>query len=181
MSSKYQIKDPDGVYFITFATVQWVDVFTRLVYKDIVVNSLKYCQEEKGLELFAWVIMSNHVHLIARAQEGYHMSDILRDLKKYTSKKIIEAIDHPQESRKSWMLWIFKSAGERNPNNENFQFWQQDNHPIQLVSEAMIDQRLNYLHQNPVKAGIVLEPHEYKYSSAINYADGKGLLDVVLI
>ena len=96
MSPAYKFHKPDGLYFITFATVSWVDVFTRRDYKDIVVESLKFCQKEKGLLLFAWVIMSNHVHLIAEAAEGFKLQDIVRDLKKYTSKQIIKAIEeHP--------------------------------------------------------------------------------------
>jgi putative transposase len=74
-------------------------VFTRKRYKDIVVDSLKYCKEEKGLELFSWVLMSNHIHLIARAKEDYQLSDILRDFKKHMSKQIIKSIEEKGESR----------------------------------------------------------------------------------
>jgi putative transposase len=176
MPSKYHISNPDGIYFVTFATVQWVDLLTRPAHKNIVVESLQYCQENKGLDLYAWCLMTNHVHLIASARENYNLSNILRDLKKHTAKKLIEAIQTPEESRKSWLLWLFKSAGERNSNNQNFQVWQQDNRPVELSSNTMVAQRLNYLHQNPVEAGIVFEPEHYIYSSAIDYAGGKGLL-----
>ena len=167
---------------MTYAVVDWVNVFTRPVYKDIVVDSLKYAQENKGLNLHAWVIMSNHVHLIVSARDGYKLSDIFRDHKKHTSKLIIQEIqENPGESRKRWMLWLFASHGKRNPNNKEYQFWQQDNHPVELDTNEMIDQRLDYLHNNPVKAGIVNEAENYIYSSAIDYADGKGLLRVDII
>ncbi len=121
MSRAYKFNKPDGLYFITFATVGWVDVFTRRDYKDIVVDSLRFCQQEKGLLLFAWAIMSNHVHLIAEAAEGFKLQDIMRDFKKYTSKQIIKAIqEHPGESRKEWMLRIFREAGSGNSNNKDF-------------------------------------------------------------
>ena len=121
MSRAYKFRKPDGLYFITFATVGWVDVFTRRVYKDILVESLHFCQKEKGLLLYAWVIMSNHVHLIARAAEGSRLQDIIRDLKKYTSKQIIKAIaEHPGESRREWMLKIFEQAGAVNSNNKDY-------------------------------------------------------------
>jgi len=91
MSRKYKIRDQGAIYFVTFATVYWIDVFTRLLYKEIVVDSLNYCIENKGLKVYAWVIMSNHVHLIIGSDDG-KIEHILRDLKKFTSKAIIEAI-----------------------------------------------------------------------------------------
>src|SRR5688572_4595415 len=81
MSRAYKIHEKDGVYFITFATIGWIDVFTRRIYRDILVDSLRYCQVNKGLVIHAWVIMSNHVHLIARA-ESENLSAVIRDLKK---------------------------------------------------------------------------------------------------
>lgn len=177
MSRSHKFHAPDGTYFITFATVEWVDVFTRRPYKDILVDSLRYCQENKGLVLYAWVIMSNHVHLIARAADGHTLPEIIRDLKKFTSTSVMQAIKaNDQESRKDWMLEIFAKAGASNPNNTTMQFWRQDNHPIQLTTPAVFDQKLNYLHNNPVVEGFVERPEEYVYSSAYG-ADGRfGLL-----
>jgi len=182
MSAGYKIYDSKALHFVTFSTVQWVDALSRPVYKDIVIDSLRYCIVNKGLNLYAYVIMSNHVHLIISAREGTQLSDILRDLKKYTSKRLIKAIENnPQESRRSWILWLFRSAGQANSNNKNYQFWQHDNHPVQLSDNQMMEQRLHYLHENPVKAGLVFEPHQYVYSSAVDYAGGKGLLDIIFI
>ncbi len=177
MSRSYKFNDPLGTYFITFATVGWVDVFTRKDYRDIVVDSLRYCQEKKGLLLYAWVIMSNHVHLIASAAEGSVLPDILRDLKKYTATRIIGAIDgNGMESRREWMLKLFREAGAINPNNTHYQFWRQDNRPVQLVSAAVFEQKLAYLHDNPVEAGLVELAEEYIYSSAPAIAGKLGLL-----
>jgi REP element-mobilizing transposase RayT len=182
MASKYKFHNPEGIYFITYSVVEWIDVFTRPVFKDMIVESLKYAQQSKGLIVHAWVIMSNHVHLIASAKENYSLSDIMRDHKKYTTKQIIKEIqDNPEESRKNWMLWLFASHGNKNPNNKEYQFWQQDNHPIELDTTEMMDQRLEYLHNNPIKAGLVFEAEEYPYSSAIDYADGKGMLEIALL
>ena len=131
-NSGYIIKNQHAVHFITFAVVQWVDLFSRKEYADILVESLEYCQHEKGLKIHAWCIMSNHVHFILSATEPNKLSDILRDLKKFTSNNIIKSIvENTKESRKSWMSWIFKDAGEKNNRNKDYQFWQQDNHPIQ--------------------------------------------------
>ena len=178
MPSKYRIVNNEIPHFITFATVQWVDTLTRPKYKDIIIDSLKYCQKHKGLILYAYVIMTNHVHLIAAAQDHFKLTDIIRDLKKHTSKTILAEIDHPSESRQSWMLWIFKQTGTKNTNNKNYQFWQQDNRPIELSTNEMIDQRLEYLHMNPVKEGFVKDPENYVYSSAGNYCDEIGLIEI---
>lgn len=179
MPSKYVIGDQQAPHFISFATVQWVDALSRPIYKDIIVDSLRYCQQEKGLILYAYVIMSNHVHIIASAKEGFKLTDILRDLKKFTSKQLFTAIeDNPQESRKSWMLWLFRSTGANNSNNQNIQVWQQDNRPIELSTPEMAKQRLDYLHNNPVAEGIVFEAQHYVYSSAFDYSGGKGFLKI---
>lgn len=179
MSRAYKILNKDGIYFISFATVNWIDVFTKNEYRDIVIESLSYCQKEKGLVLHAWCIMTNHIHLIISAKEGYDLADIIRDMKKYTSKQLIKVIrENPKESRKKWMLDIFHKAGEYNSNNKYYQFWRQDNRPIEIYSNTVIDQKLNYLHNNPVKAGFVENPEDYVYSSAKDYAGEKGLLDI---
>jgi putative transposase len=179
----YKIRNQNAIHFITFSVVQWVDVFTRSYYSDIVIESLKYCQKEKGLRIHAYCIMPNHIHMIVSAKVGYQLSDIIRDFKKYTSKKIVTAIEHNEkESRKDWMLWIFKSAGTTNERNNEYQFWQQDNHPVECDTNEITETRLKYVHENPVRAGIVLEPYWYKYSSAIDYyTNEKGLLEIDFI
>jgi REP element-mobilizing transposase RayT len=129
MSSKYQVRDNELPYFVTFTVVGWVDVFSRPVYKDLMVESLLYCQQHKGLLLHAWIIMTNHVHLIV-STTGNRIPDIVRDIKKYTSKQIVQAISsHPAESRREWMLNLFAFAGRNNANNTDFQFWKQDLSP----------------------------------------------------
>ncbi|MFC6996965.1 REP-associated tyrosine transposase [Rufibacter roseus] len=181
MSRSYKIRNQQSLYFVSFATVNWIDVFTRRAYKDIFVDSLKYCIQHKGLEVYAWCLMSNHAHLIIGTTKE-KIENILRDLKRHTSKEITKAIEESaKESRRAWMLWMFEREGRRNPNNTKYQFWQQSNHPIELVSNEMIEQRLNYLHQNPVVAGWVDEPEHYLYSSARDYIGLKGLVEVILI
>lgn len=181
MSRNYKFWDQSKSYFITYATVDWVDVFTRQTYKDIVVDSLQFCIDNKGLIVYAWCIMSNHVHLIIGSNQE-KMQDIVRDMKKFTSKKICEAIENnPQESRKQWMLALFSRAGKRNSNNKKYQFWQQHNQPIELDYAEIIDQKINYIHNNPVKAGWVNHPWEYTYSSAPAYAGREGLLSITKV
>ena len=135
--------------------------------------------QHKGLILHAWVMMTNHVHLIM-SSNTHKLEHIVRDLKKYTSKQIIKAIqENNSESRKEWMLNLFAYAGRCNNNNKEFQFWKQDYHPIALNSPEKIQQRLNYLHENPVRSGLVLAPWYYKYSSAVDYyTNEKGQLKI---
>ena len=87
----YKIRNQLAIHFITFAVVNWIDAFTRIEYKNIVIDSLKYCRKEKGLNIHCWVIMTNHVHFIFSANEGFELSNILRDFKKHTSDKIIKS------------------------------------------------------------------------------------------
>ena len=179
----YKIRNQAMAHFITFAVVEWVDVFTRKDYRDIVLESIRHCQHEKGLLLHAWCIMSNHLHLIASAKEN-DLSDVLRDFKKFTSKQLLKAIrDNQHESRKDWMLEIFRKAGEANSRNSEYQFWRQDNQPKEVYSPSFAFQKLNYIHNNPVEAGIVDKPEEYLYSSARDYKQARkcGLLDLVFI
>jgi len=107
MKEGYTIKDQEKPHFITCTVVDWVDIFTRKIYKDIVISSLEYCIKEKGMILYGYVIMSNHIHLIIQSKES-KLSDLVRDFKKFTAKNILETIKTEPESRKEWMLDLFK-------------------------------------------------------------------------
>jgi REP element-mobilizing transposase RayT len=178
-SENYYIKDQNAVYFLTFTVVEWVDVFTRNSYKMAIVDSLNYCVENKGLTIYAWCLMSNHLHIVARANDSFQISAIIRDFKKFTAKKIIEIIKQEPESRRDWLLHRFAYAGKFDNRIKNYKFWQDTNHPILLDRNEIIDQKINYIHQNPVRAIIVQNAEEYIFSSAGDYADNKGLVKIV--
>ena len=182
MSRNYKFHNPDGLYFVSFAVVDWLDVFTRNEYKDIVIDSLTFCQKEKGMEIIAWCIMTNHVHLIFRSVKGQHPSLLLGDFKRFSSVSIIKAIqENPRESRKKILLEQFKKAANQSSNVKHYQFWRHDNKPIELWSNKVIQEKINYIHQNPVESGLVFKPEDYVYSSAVDYAGEKGLLDDVIV
>ncbi|MFC1223874.1 transposase [Pedobacter sp. BG31] len=181
MSDQYQARDPEGIYFLTFTIVDWVDVFTRISYKDIIINSLKYCQSNKGLKLYAYCLMTNHIHLIASACSGIKLFEIIRDFKKFTNRAIITEINSGNESRKKWLLNKFEFAGRYLTRIENYKVWQDGYHAVELISSEFTFQKLNYIHQNPVTAGIVSEPEHYIYSSASNYCNLGGPIDVELL
>lgn len=180
MSTGYQIKDQEAIHFVTFQVVEWIDIFTRKAYRDIVIDSLRYCQQHKDLEIFAYVIMSNHIHLLLRSYKG-NLSDTIREFKSFTAKQILQAVNLETESRREWMLNLFEFAAKKHKRNEKFQFWTHENHAEEIYSNKFIHQKIDYIHDNPVRAGIVLNPQDYLYSSAGYYYGQSAVLDVIVI
>jgi putative transposase len=177
-ADNYSINDQNAIYFLTFTVIDWIDVFTRKEYKLTITDSLNYCVENKGLTIYAWCLMSNHLHLVCRAKENFKISEVIRDFKKFTSKSILKLIQEIPESRRDWLLYRFEFAGKFDNRIKKYKFWQETNHAVLLDTNEMIDQRINYIHQNPVRALIVAHPHEYLFSSALDYAGEKGYVDV---
>lgn len=142
MSRKYKFRNQDQLYFVTFSVIYWIDVFIRNEYKDELIESLKYCMDNKGLEVYGYCIMTSHMHIII-GTHGEKMEDILRDFKSYTSSRLRKLIQaNLSESRREWMLWMMERAGTKNKNNNGFQFWQQHNNPIELYNNELMDQKL---------------------------------------
>jgi len=134
------------------------------------------------MEVYAWCVMSNHVHLIFSSVKEEKPELILGSFKRFTSKAIVAAIkENLQESRRDWLLKQFEEAGEKLSNVKQYQLWRHDNKPIELWSNKVIDEKLNYIHNNPVEEGLVFRAEHYVYNSATDYAGEKGLLDIVLI
>ena len=183
MSRNYKFHNPQGLYFVSFAVVYWLDVFTRNEYKDALVESIEYCQKNKGMEIAAWCIMTNHVHLVFRISNGERPEKVLGDLKRFTSKKLVNMIqEHPRENRKEHLLEQFKTAAEGSSNVQKYQFWRHDNKPIELWSNKVIKEKIDYvLHKNPVEAGLVFRAEDYVYSSAVDYSGEKGLLNNIVV
>ena len=182
MSRNYKFHNPEAAYFVSFAVVEWLDVFTRNEYKNILIESLQYCQKEKGMEIYAWCIMTNHVHLVFRSVGERKPQDLLGDFKRFTSKAVVQAIKtNPRESRKENLLERFKLAGEKTSNVSENQFWRHDNKPIQLWSNKVIFEKIRYVHNNPVEAGLVFRPEYYPYSSAVDYLGEKGLIAGIVV
>jgi putative transposase len=184
MSTKYKFTDSEATYFVTATVVAWIDVFTRNDYKDVLLDSIRHCQKHQGLHVHAWILMPNHLHMIYSVAEEKDPALVLKNIKSFTALKIIDAvINNQKESRKGWMLDLFEKNGKANKSNFRFQFWQHENHPVLLDTNEMLEQRINYLHDNPVRAGFVTQPEDWLYSSAIDYysENEKGLLELVLL
>lgn len=193
MGRKYIIDDQEALHFVTFTVVNWIDLFIRDSYKEVIIDSLIHCIGDKKLNVHAYCIMTSHIHLILSVDDGGNLSDVIRDFKSFTSTKLKETIKGDvYESRKEWLMWMFERAGKKNKRNSDFQLWQQHNHPIELNTNEMMDQRLDYLpavllwqagiHNNPVEAGFVDNPSAWIWSSCASYErDETGRIPLVFI
>ncbi len=172
MSVKYKIRDQHGLNYMTCSITGWVDLFSRQAYRDIVLDSWRFCQEHKGFQVHAYTFMSNHLHLIASCRSPYRLSDVMRDWKAHTARQIVLYLQDKNnpESRREWLLYLFSYFAVGKKDKQTYQVWQHDNHPIELYSEHVISQKLDYIHLNAVRAGYVELPEHWLYSSAPFYA-----------
>jgi len=181
MSRNYKMLSKEGMYFISFAVINWIDVFIRQQYFELICDSLEYCIKNKGMVVYAYCIMPSHIHMIF-SDNNANPSKLLGEFKTFTSKNIRKEIENNiYESRREWMLLMMKDAGAKNSNVKNYQFWQQNNQPMELWSNKFIDQKVDYIHNNPVEAGFVEEAEHWKYSSAIDYSGGKGRVKIEIL
>ena len=165
--SEYRKTYPGNLYFVTLTVTGWLDVFNRPLYNDEIIKNLAYCQEKEGLEIYSYVLMSSHLHMIAARKGENGLTELLGRFKSTTAKKILKLIeDNPGESRKEWMMYMFRHFAKTNNQFSKHHFWQYTNHPEELYSAAVIDQKVDYIHNNPVAAGLVTAPEYYLYSSA---------------
>jgi len=158
--------DQTTIYFSTCTIIQWLCIFKEEKYFQIVINSLKYCVENKGLFLIGYVIMLNHLHLLTSNKENTNLSNIMRDFKHFTSSKIAEQLE---EDHERLFLYVFKKAAEGRKKKQNYKIWQDEFHPEAVYSEKWFLQKLQYIHNNPVRKGFVTKPEDWKYSSARNW------------
>ncbi len=165
MSSPRILKENEKeTHFLTFRVIEWINVFTEPVYFDKIINILEFCQKNKGLLLHAYVIMTNHMHVIVTAKEG-NLSSVVRDFKSYTTRELKNSLKN--DNRKYIIRLIKKSFSKRK--GQNFQIWHSGNWPVLIESEEFYQQKLDYIHDNPVEKQYVSQPEHWLYSSARNY------------
>lgn len=169
--SRYKITDSEQPHFITVTVLHWIPVFTRPATVDILLESLRYLMKE-GLKVYAYVILENHMHLLV--QSNQLNKDIAR-FKSFTAKRLIRYLDENNVKTILEQLAFYKKAHK---DDRAYQFWQEGVHPEWIQNEAMMQQKVEYIHQNPVKRGYVNEAEHWRYSSARNYAGLPGLLEV---
>jgi len=153
------------IYFATSTIIDWYPVFTEKAYFDVIVSSLECCRQEKGLKIHAYVIMLNHIHLIVSMVEQLpqSLSDVFRDFKRFTSQEMTNLL---REDNKFRALKVFEKAALEEGRKNNFRVWQEGFHPKGIYDEKFGQQKLKYIHTNPVKKGYVLKPEHWNYSSA---------------
>ncbi len=177
---KHTIKKDEATYFLTSTIVEWADIFTRECYQEIIINTLRFYIKNKGLNVYAYCIMSNHIHMVVNTEMNFDLSDVIRDFKKYTSREIIRAIKEEPESRRKWLLDIFSTAADEHSKTKFYKVWQDGNHAIELYNEHFTWTKINYIHQNPIKAGLVTQAEYWKYSSAGHYQGMESILPEVI-
>ena len=170
-------------YFLTLTVVDWIDLFIRPVFKQVIVESLNYFIAKKGLMVYAWCLMTNHLHMMVQTKQGYGHSLISNDFKKFTTKIILEDISVEPELRRNWIMKKFEEASTSMKMLEKFQVWQTCINPvyIDLKKTWFVNEQLEFIHNNPVRDRIVTEPEDYLHSSARDYADMKGLVNIEVL
>ena len=171
--SSYKVFETEYPYFLTCTVVGWLPVFTRPETVQIVYDSWRFLQENDRLRIFGYVILENHLHLIASSEE---LSKEIGDFKSYTARRII---DHLQERNLSMLLEQLAWHKNRHKTDRHYQLWQEGSHPQQVQNDEIMRQKLEYIHRNPVARGYVDDPTHWRYSSARNYAGLPGLLSVL--
>jgi len=170
--SRYRIFEDRYPHFVTCTVVGWQPIFMRPETVEILLDSLRFLQRERGLQLFGYVIMENHLHLIAKADD---LAERIGQFKSFTARNIIDLL----RRQDSGLLRELRFQKRNHKSDREFQFWEEGSHPQQIDSDEMMLQKLEYIHNNPLRRGYIDDPTHWRYSSARNYARQLGLLDVV--
>ncbi len=168
---RYKITDPKLPHFVTCTVLHWIPVFTRPDTVEIILDSLRFLMQD-GLKVYAYVILENHLHLAVQSQQ---LDKDMARFKSYTAKQIIKHLDQNHVTQILEQLAFYK---KKHKSGRDYQFWQEGIHPEWIQDEKMMRQKIEYIHQNPVKRGYVEKAEHWRYSSAINYEGEPGLLEV---
>jgi REP element-mobilizing transposase RayT len=170
--SRYKIYEPTHPHFITCTVLHWIPIFTRTQTTDIIFDSLKYLQQNDNLQIYAYVILENHLHLVASSND---IGASMTKFKKYTARQIIDLLKSNNVKTILDQLEFYKKAHKK---DRDFQLWQEGIQPKLITTEAMMIEKINYIHQNPVKRGYVDEAKHWRYSSARDYEGINGLIQI---
>ena len=170
--TRYRFRDAAYPHFVTCSIVGWLPIFTRPACVGILFDSLRFLRRERGLSLLGYVVMENHLHFVARSD---NLSRDVGDFKSFTARRIISRLRDVGDSH---LLGQLRSLKLNHKTESTHQFWQEGSHPQQIESEAMLRQKLTYIHDNPVRRGYVDDPCHWRYSSARNYARMAALIEI---
>ncbi|MBC6424551.1 MAG: transposase [Hormoscilla sp. SP12CHS1] len=172
--SRYRVLE-NQLHFLTCTIVNWIPIFSKPELAQIIIDSLKFLLASKRLALYGYVIMENHLHLIADAD---NLSKEIGNFKSFTARSIIDWLI---ENKSYHILNLLKSSKSAYKKDQKYQLWQESFHPQAILSEEMFRQKLEYIHNNPVKRGYIDDPAHWRYSSYRNYFGGEALLEIDLI
>jgi REP element-mobilizing transposase RayT len=171
--TRYRIWDQTKPHFITCTISAWLPIFTRPDTVQIVLDCWKFLQAHDRLTLYGYVILENHLHLIA---SGADLSAELQSFKSFTARRIIDLLESQGVRMLLKQLELHKA---RHKTQSRYQLWEEGSHPQLIANEEMMRQKLQYMHNNPIERGYVDDPVHWRYSSARNYAGQPGLIDVI--
>jgi len=157
---------------MTCTIVAWLPVFATRRFAEAILDSWRFLQTKRDIDIIAYVILENHLHWIA---VGPDLSLRVGQFKSFTARTIIDAM---KETNYETMLQELEFYKKRHKIDQQFQFWQESSHPQVIEHEDMMEQKINYIHNNPVKRGYVDDAVHWRYSSARNYAGLPGLIDI---
>jgi REP element-mobilizing transposase RayT len=166
MRSRYRMHEPQATYFITCTVFAWLPVFTTAARCDILIEAFKYCRAHKGLKIYAWVILDNHFHAILAAPD---LPRVLADFKRHTAQSIIEQVE---KENGEWLLNQFSYFRAKHKAESQHQVWQEGSFPKQIDSDEVLNQKIDYIHANPPRRGLVAGPEHWRYSSAHEWLVG---------
>ena len=169
--SRYKIVDPTLPHFVTCTVLHWIPVFTRPATIDIILDSLRHLTKE-GLKVYAYVILENHLHLVVQSEQ---LDRDMSRFKSYTARRLIQYLVKNNVGPILQQLAFYKKAHK---SDRAYQFWQEGMHPEWVQNDDMMRQKIDYIHQNPVKRGYVDLAEHWRYSSARDYAGVAGLVEV---
>lgn len=172
--SRYSFAEHDRAHFLTCTVVEWLPVFTRQEAVQIIIDCWTHLQQHRGLKLYGYVVLENHLHVVAQADE---LPEVWTSFKKFTARQLIELL---QQRKADTLLRRMEFVYRARRTGCHHQFWQEGSHPQAILDSEMLRQKLRYIHENPVKRGYVDQPEDWRWSSARNYAGRDGMIDVFM-
>ena len=169
--TRFRFGDSEKPHFLTATVVEWLPVFARPEIVDIVVQSIRFAREQRGVRVFAYVIMEHHMHMVAGAE---NLPELFQRFKSYTARQAIDTLTKMKHPAAERMRWVKKSHKRETKS----QFWQEGHRPRALECKEEMQRAVDYVHMNPVKRGYVDLPEQWRYSSARDYAGTPGLVEV---
>jgi len=173
----------DACYFLTFNVIDKIDVFVRPAYKQVIADALNHFVAAQEVAVYAWCLMSSHLHLMVKTKEGTGPAYFERDFKRHTTPEIAKTIEMEMDFRREWMMERFEHFSKALRRIEKFNLWQNCSSPqyIDCQQSQLLLDRLDHIHENPVRERIVELPEAYLFSSARDYAGIRGLVNVKVI